>query len=49
MNRDFEGAVWADSHQHLGDAVAAFFHKLGYAFQRLHAIQFDAPWDRERG
>ena len=48
MNRDFDGAIWADSHHHLGDALGRMFDKLAYAFRRLQAIQYDAPWERVR-
>ncbi|RYD68583.1 MAG: hypothetical protein EOP58_00015 [Sphingomonadales bacterium] len=48
MNRDFDGAAWADSHHHLGDAIGALFEKLAFAFRRLQAIQYDAPWERVR-
>ena len=48
MNRDFDGAAWADSHHQLSEAIAAFFDKLGYVFERLQAIEYDAPWERVR-
>jgi hypothetical protein len=48
MNRDFDSTAWADAHQHLTDAIAAFFDKLAYVFERLRAIEYDAPWERVR-
>lgn len=48
MNRDFDSAIWADSHDHLSDAIAELFDKAAYAFQRLAAIEYDAPWERVR-
>jgi hypothetical protein len=48
MNRDFESAAWAQSHHHLSDAVAALIDKAAYAFERLAAIEYDAPWERVR-
>ena len=60
MNNDFYSPVWADNHYKLSDGIDALFRKIGrvfrrlhvekmgHAFSRLHALQFDAPWCRER-
>lgn len=48
MNRDFESADWADSHQYLSDAIVRLFNQVAHAFQRLAAIEYDAPWERIR-
>ena len=47
MNRDFDDVAWADHHLQLSDAIASFFDKLAYAFERLQAIEYDAPWERD--
>jgi hypothetical protein len=48
MQSDFETAAWADSRKHFNAAVTALFDKVAYAFQRLQAINYDAPWEREK-
>ncbi len=44
MQSDFEGSTWADNRHHLSEAVGAAIDKLYYAFKRLQARQYDAPW-----
>lgn len=46
MSNDFDSAAWAQSHSQLSDAIATFFEKAAYAFERLNAIEYDAPWQR---
>lgn len=46
MQSDFESAAWASSHKQLSDMIASWIDKISYAFQRLQAIQYDAPWER---
>jgi hypothetical protein len=48
VQSDFESAAWADSHKHLSDMIASWIDKASYAFQRLQAIQYDAPWECAR-
>ena len=48
MQSDFESAVWADNHKLMSDMIKGWIDKIGYAFQRLQAIQYDAPWDCAR-
>jgi hypothetical protein len=48
MSNDFDSAIWADNHHQLSDGVAGWFDKLAYAFERLQAIEYDAPWERTR-
>jgi hypothetical protein len=48
MSNDYESAAWADNYQHLTTGIAALFDKLSYAFKRLNAIEYDAPWDEPR-
>lgn len=48
MGRDFDSDAWAEGHAHLSDAIARLFDKVAYAFQRLQAIEYDAPWERVR-
>lgn len=51
MNHEFYGPAWADNHAKLSDAAARFFGAgaaaIGAAFERLHAYQYDAPWQRQ--
>ncbi len=46
MNHDFESDTWANNHGELGEAVARLIDKVAYAFERLAAIEYDAPWER---
>jgi hypothetical protein len=46
MRDDFEGPVWATHHQQLSRQIGEAIDKLAYAFRRLSAIQYDAPWRR---
>ena len=46
MNNNYESADWANNHQQLSDGIARGFHKLAYAFHRLNALQYRAPWRR---
>jgi hypothetical protein len=48
MNNDFDSALWAERHAATSDGIARLFDKLAYVFQRLVAIEYDAPWQRER-
>lgn len=47
MANDFEGRIWSEHHSELSDGLGALFDKLAYAFRRLQAIEYDAPWERE--
>lgn len=47
MQSDFESAAWADTHKLSSAAIARWIDKVIYAFQRLQAIRYDAPWQRE--
>lgn len=44
MQSDFESAAWAESHKRMSDTIGALIDKAAYAFRRLNAIQYDAPW-----
>jgi hypothetical protein len=48
VNRDFDSAAWAQGHHHLSDGIARLIQKAAYGFERLSAIQYDAPWKRAR-
>lgn len=39
-----DGRLWADHGHQFSETVAHAFAKGWVAFQRLNAIQFDAPW-----
>ena len=43
-----ESRLWAEHGHQFSDQVARAFSKGWVAFQRLNAIQFDAPWQREK-
>lgn len=47
MANDFDGRIWAENHGELSNGLGALFDKLAYAFRRLQAIQFDAPWEQK--
>ena len=44
-----ESRMWADHGQDFSASVARALTKAWTAFQRLHSIQFDAPWDAAPG
>lgn len=44
MCEDYSSIDWADHHSALSSAIARAVDKLAYAFKRLNAIQYDAPW-----
>lgn len=46
MSHDYDGAVWADNHQHFSTGIAHFLEHLAAAFECLVAIEYDAPWER---
>jgi hypothetical protein len=48
MSPDYEGAAWADHHRDLSAGLAYLFHEIAHAFERLNAIEYDAPWERDR-
>lgn len=48
MGNDFDSDAWAQSHHHLSAAITRVIEKVAYAFERLQAIEYDAPWERVR-
>ena len=46
MNHDFADRIWAENHQQSSHAIADLIDKVAYAFKRLNALQYDAPWRR---
>jgi hypothetical protein len=48
MRDALEARDWAERGHALSEALADLFTAAGHAFRRLHAIQFDAPWQRDR-
>jgi hypothetical protein len=48
MQSDFESAAWADSHKLISDTIATWIDKAAYAFRRLQAIEYAAPWRSAR-
>jgi len=48
MSNDYESAAWADRHHALSSALADLLHQVAHAFERLNAIEYDAPWERIR-
>lgn len=47
MANDFDSRVWSEEHEAVSHGLGALFEKLAYVFQRLRAIEYDAPWERE--
>jgi hypothetical protein len=46
MRDDFESRFWAENHHQLSNGIGQLIDKAGYAFRRLVAFQYDAPWQR---
>lgn len=46
MSNDYEGAAWADRHHAVSNALTHLFRQMAHAFERLNAIEYDAPWER---
>jgi hypothetical protein len=46
MSNDYESAAWADHHWQISAGLTHLFHDLAHAFERLNAIEYDAPWER---
>lgn len=44
-----DGRMWADHGHAFSESVAQALSKAMTAFQRLNAIQFDAPWRSTTG
>lgn len=55
MRDDFLSADWADNHTKITNELDHFVKLVAESFERLTAIQFDAPWrqpqicDHKRG
>lgn len=47
MSHDYESAAWADHHADLSAGLHRLFEALAHAFERLNAIEYDAPWERD--
>jgi hypothetical protein len=47
MRDDYLSADWANSHGQFTTAFGALLRAISTAFERLNAIQFDAPWKHE--
>ncbi len=48
MSNDYEGTVWADHHHAVSAGLTRLFKSLAHVFERLVAIEYDAPWERVR-
>ncbi|WP_160296695.1 hypothetical protein [Sphingomonas sp. ERG5] len=44
MRDDFHSQAWADHHGDLTSAINKAFRGFMVGFERLNALQFDAPW-----
>jgi hypothetical protein len=42
-----DSRMWADHGHDFSASIAGALSKAWLAFQRLNAIQFDAPWERK--
>ena len=47
MSNDYDSAAWAEHHHQVSDALAHLLAKVLHAFERLNAIEYDAPWERD--
>lgn len=47
MANDFGSRIWSENHAVVSHGLSKLFDKLAYAFRRLQAIEYDAPWERE--
>jgi hypothetical protein len=48
MSNDYESTAWADHHHHVSAGFAHLLKQVLHAFKRLNAIEYDAPWERQR-
>lgn len=48
MRDDFETAEWAEARRHFNAFVTKAIDKVSYVFERLVAIEYDAPWRNVR-
>lgn len=46
MRDDFLSADWADNHAVMSNGIGRLFKMVAESFERLTAIQFDAPWQQ---
>lgn len=44
MRDGIDGRVWAEHHQSFSDSIGGFLGRVYASFERLNAIQYDAPW-----
>lgn len=49
MSNDYDSAVWAEFHGHVTAELTRLFEKIAVVFETLHAIEYDAPWERRAG
>lgn len=49
MRDDFATSAWADLSPHFYADIAAILDKVHFAFERLAAIEFAAPWHETDG
>ena len=48
MRDDYLSADWARHHRAATGALHRLLQTLAVSFNRLHAIQYDAPWKHEK-
>ena len=46
MHDEIDGRLWAAHGRQFGRDVSAFLRQLARGFERLHALEWDAPWKR---
>ena len=46
MRDEMDSRIWVEHHADFSDFLANVLDGLKVTFQRLHAIEFDAPWRR---
>ena len=46
MRDEIDGRLWAEHGHAFSEGVARLFGEISLSLERLHALQFDAPWRR---
>ena len=44
MRDDFYSRTWSERGSEVSEAIVRFLRLLAVSFERLNAIQFEAPW-----
>jgi hypothetical protein len=47
MRDEIDGRLWAEHGHAFSESMTRLFKEIAISLERLHALQFDAPWGRE--